>query len=432
LPNYEITQFLKPGKSYMTRSTWGYPPELLAALGGFGLAPVPETAPTLVRDALSQLYRYEIRRLRDRLLAKAFPKADYIGHVIALRKTYWPLSLTPGAWEQICRAAADSGSEMPFQDSYVAPTEPASALRASARSAPTRPTEPQSAPRPTRIALIQQHVSPNHGLNIHRGIDAVRRAAAAGATLVAFAELAFTRFFPQAPPSVDVRTLAEPVPGPTTDRFSALARELGIVIVLNLFERDGDATYDCSPVIDADGRLLGRTRMVHITEYPCFHERQYYQPSDLGAPVFDTRVGRVGVAICYDRHFPEYMRALALGGDPSTGSGPADLVVVPQAGVVDEWAPGMYEGELQVAAFQNGYFIALCNRVGPEERLTFAGESFVCGPDGRVIARAPRGEDAVLLADIDLGEAQSSHARRVLLKDRRPELYGEWLGRREK
>jgi predicted amidohydrolase len=270
-----------------------------------------------------------------------------------------------------------------------------------------------------RIALVQQRASEDRADNLRRGVEAARRAAAEGASLVGFAELAFSRFYPQTPPSGDVRALAEPVPGPTTEAFVALARELGIVCVLNLFERDGDATYDCSPVIDADGRLLGRTRMVHITEYPCFHEQQYYRPSTLGAPVFDTRVGRVGVAICYDRHFPEYMRALALGG--------ADLVVVPQAGVVDEWPEGLFEGEMCAAAFQNGYFVALCNRVGREAALTFAGESFVCGPEGGVRARAPRGADAVLYADISLADAAQSHARRTLLKDRRPDLYADWL-----
>jgi N-carbamoylputrescine amidase len=137
--------------------------------------------------------------------------------------------------------------------------------------------------------------------------------------------------------------------------------------------------------------------------------------------VYHTRVGRVGVAICYDRHYPEYMRALALGG--------ADLVVVPQAGAVGEWPEGVYEAELRVAAFQNGYFAALCNRVGEEERLTFAGESFVCAPDGRVIARAPGGEDHVLLADLDLGEIERSAARRLFLADRRPELYPGWFAR---
>jgi len=270
-----------------------------------------------------------------------------------------------------------------------------------------------------RLALLQHHASLDIAANLDRAEATVRRVAASGAQLVAVPELAFTPFYPQAPPAVDVRSLAEPVPGPITERFQALARELGVVIVLNLFERDGDRTYDCSPVIDADGALLGRTRMVHITEYPCFHERQYYAPSDLGAPVFATAVGRVGVAICYDRHFPEYMRALAMAG--------ADLVVVPQAGVVDEWPAGLFEGEMCTAAFQNGYFIALCNRVGTEAHLTFAGESFVCGPEGAVRARAPKGRDAELLVDIDLTDTEWSHARRVLLRDRRPDLYAGWL-----
>jgi len=127
----------------------------------------------------------------------------------------------------------------------------------------------------------------------------------------------------------------------------------------------------------------------------------------------------VGVSICYDRHFPEYMRALALRG--------AELVVVPQAGAVAEWPEGLHEAEMRVAAFQNGYFVALCNRVGQEERLNFAGESFVCAPDGRVIARASEGRSQVLLADLDLRQVGESHARRLFLPDRRPELYPGWL-----
>ncbi len=273
-----------------------------------------------------------------------------------------------------------------------------------------------------KLALIQNLATTDLDGNLRRAVEATRTAASLGAGLVAFPELAFTPFYPQAPPSGDVRLLAEPVPGPTTERFQALAQQLGVVIVLNLFEREGDRTFDCSPVIDADGTLLGRTRMVHITEYPCFHERQYYAPSELGAPVFQTRAGRVGVAICYDRHFPEYMRALALGG--------ADLVVVPQAGVVDEWPAGVFEAEMCATAFQNGYFVALCNRVGAETCLTFAGESFVCGPDGAVRIRAPKGAEAQLLLDIDLADTTRSHARRVLLHDRRPDLYAEWLGPR--
>jgi N-carbamoylputrescine amidase len=270
-----------------------------------------------------------------------------------------------------------------------------------------------------RIALVQQQARHDRQDNVERGLAALEEAARNGAELVCYAELAFERFYPQVPAGERFWELAEPVPGPTTEAFAGRARDLGVVAVVNLYERDGDRCFDCSPVIDADGTLLGCTRMVHITDYPCFHEKGYYTPGDTGAPVHHTMIGKIGVAICYDRHYPEYMRALALAG--------AEVVVVPQAGAVDEWPAGVYESELQVAAFQNGYFTALCNRVGEEEKLVFAGESFVCAPDGRVIGRAPRGTDHILYADLDLDEIERSAARRLFLADRRPDLYGEWL-----
>jgi beta-ureidopropionase len=270
-----------------------------------------------------------------------------------------------------------------------------------------------------RVALIQQHACHDRQDNLRRGLAALDEAAAAGAQLVCYAELAFEPFYPQRPAQPHFADLAEAVPGPTTDAFTRRTRELGVVVILNLFERDGDRCYDSSPVIDGDGTLLGRTRMVHITDYPCFHEQGYYSPGDTGITVYPTVAGRIGVAICYDRHYPEYMRALALRG--------AEVVVVPQAGAVGEWPDGLYEGEMQVASFQNGYFVVLCNRVGAEECLTFAGESFVTAPDGRVIARAPQGEDHILVADLDLAEVAASHARRLFLKDRRPDLYPGWL-----
>ena len=273
-----------------------------------------------------------------------------------------------------------------------------------------------------RIALVQQVVEADKQANIRRGLVALRQAAKQGAELVCFAELAFEPFYPQKPADSSAFGLAEPIPGPTTEAFQQLAADLGVVVVLNLYERAGDQAYDCSPVIDADGSLLGRTRMIHITEYPCFHEQGYYTPGDTGAPVFDTQVGKVGVAICYDRHFPEYLRALALNG--------AELVVVPQAGSVGEWPDGLFQAEMQVAAFQNGYFTALCNRVGQEECLTFGGESFVCDPAGRVIAQAPTLEDAILVADLDLRKVAESHARKLFLEHRRPSLYSDWLSDR--
>jgi N-carbamoylputrescine amidase len=268
-----------------------------------------------------------------------------------------------------------------------------------------------------RIALVQHESSIDPRANLARGLSALEEVAAQGADLVCFPELSFARFFPQRPASGDSSRLAEEVPGPTTVAFQRRASALGLVCVLNLYERDGDRCYDTSPVIDADGRLLGRTRMVHITDYEGFHEQGYYAPGDRGAPVYRTRAGRVGVAICYDRHYPEYMRALALAG--------AQLVVVPQAGAVGEWPQDLFEAEMRVAAFHHGYFVALCNRVGREEILEFAGNSHVCAPDGSVVARGGA-QEAIVYADIDLSEGLDCPARRFL-KDRRPELYAGFV-----
>ncbi|MCK4579165.1 MAG: carbon-nitrogen hydrolase family protein [Candidatus Marinimicrobia bacterium] len=270
-----------------------------------------------------------------------------------------------------------------------------------------------------KIALVQQRASQDLEANRRKGLEAVREAASRGAQVACFAELAFDPFFPQNKATRGALDQAEPIPGDTTEVFAELAAELGVVVVLNLFERDGEHTYDTSPVINADGQLLGTTRMVHITDYPCFHERGYYTPGDHGAPVYDTTFGKLGVAICYDRHYPEYMRALALAG--------AEVVIVPQAGAAGEWPEGVYEAEMQTAAFQNGYFVALCNRVGPEPRLTFAGQSFICDPDGRVIDRAGEGTEELLIHDLDLGKITNSTARRLFMRDRRPDLYSEWL-----
>ncbi|MCH8821928.1 MAG: carbon-nitrogen hydrolase family protein [Planctomycetes bacterium] len=270
-----------------------------------------------------------------------------------------------------------------------------------------------------KLALVQQPATDNLQANRSTGLAAVRQAAAQGANVICFAELAFDPFYPQMHATAQTLALAEPIPGPTTDAFAKLAAELSVVIILNIFERDGDHTYDTSPVIDADGMMLGKTRMVHITDYQWFHEQDYYAPGDTGAPVYETRFGRIGVAICYDRHFPEYMRALALNK--------AQLVVVPQAGAVGEWPDGLFEAELRVASFQNGYYSALCNRVGPEPKVEFAGQSFVCDPAGNVIAQAGGGTQAILLVDLDFASVESSHAAKLFLKDRRPELYGKWL-----
>ena len=268
-----------------------------------------------------------------------------------------------------------------------------------------------------RLALIQHRTTSDVEANVQRGLAALDEAATQGAQLVVYPELAFTPFYPQHRGGPDVLQRTEPIPGPTTEAFCTAARRHGVVVVLNLYERVGDRAYDTSPVIDADGTLLGRTRMMHITQYEGFFEQDYYTPGDTGAPVYDTLAGRLGVAICYDRHYPEYLRALALAG--------ADLVVVPQAGTLGEWPDGLFEAELRVGAFQHGYFMALANRVGRESVLEFGGGSFVTDPFGQVIARAPKSEEAILYADLDFARCATAPARRLFLEHRRPDQYHE-------
>ena len=270
-----------------------------------------------------------------------------------------------------------------------------------------------------KLALIQQHATSNLQDNIIRATKAFNEAVQQSAQLIAFSELAFTPFYPQKPSIGNNLDLAEPIPGPTTEYFSELAKEANVVVVLNLFEKKGNDTFDSSPVINSDGKLLGVTRMVHIMEGPCFHEQGYYTPGAGDTLVYDTAVGKIGVAICYDRHYPEYMRALALQG--------AEVVVVPQAGAVGEWPPGLFEAEMRVAGFQNGYFTALCNRVGKEDCVEFEGKSFITAPDGKIIAQAPAGKDAILIHEINLDQVKNSHAQNHFLKDRRKEVYPPWF-----
>ena len=271
-----------------------------------------------------------------------------------------------------------------------------------------------------RVAVAQIQPGTDRDANLTRACDFMKRAAVSGAKMIVFPELALYPFFPQYASDRSAAELAEPIPGPTTDLLSDTAKTLSMVTVFNLYEvNESGRRFDSSPVIDADGRLLGVTRMVHIADLPRFHERAYYHPGDRGAAVYETQVGQVGVAICYDRHYPEYMRALGVQG--------AEIVVIPQAGAIDEWPDGLFEAEVRTAAFQNGYFVALCNRVGREERLEFAGESFVVNPEGVVLAQAARGSEELLVADCDLEACSRSTARRLFWRDRRPELYAEWL-----
>ncbi len=275
-----------------------------------------------------------------------------------------------------------------------------------------------------KIAVVQCAATEDLDANVGQGLKSLEMAARSGAGLVIYPELAFSPFYPQHQKkrypecqgtSLPPLSLAENIPGPVTKLFSEAAKKFGVVVVLNLYAKDGSLAFDASPVIDADGTLLGVTKMMHITQYEGFFEQDYYTDAGEHASVYDTAVGRIGVAICYDRHYPEYLRALALQK--------ADLVVIPQAGALNEWPKGLFEAELRVAAFQNGYFMALANRVGKEEILTFGGGSFVVDPEGRIIGRAPELAPFILYANLDFRCCEDSPARQLFLRDRRPDVY---------
>ncbi len=270
-----------------------------------------------------------------------------------------------------------------------------------------------------KIALIQQKASVNKTENLKKGIAAIEQAAQHGAQLVLFAELAFEPFYPRHQAGADKKNLAETIKGPIVTTLQKLAAKHNMVIIPNFFELEENETFDTSPVINSDGAILGKTQMFHIPDYQYFHEKSYYTPGKQDLKVFDTAVGRIGVAICYDRHYPEYMRALSIAG--------AQLVVVPQAGALGEWTDGLYEAEMQIASFQNGYFTALCNRVGKEGNLHFSGESFVCNPNGELLARAGSQTEEILYCDITLNNVKKSSAHTLFLPDRRKELYSKWI-----
>jgi N-carbamoylputrescine amidase len=208
------------------------------------------------------------------------------------------------------------------------------------------------------------------------------------------------------------------VPGPLTDRFQEQATSLGLATVINVFERAAPGRYyDCSPVFGTDGSYLGKQRMTHILEGPGYNERYYYWQGDSGYPVFEIGPARIGVAICYDRHFPEQMRALALGG--------ADLIVVPTATAsLEAQFRAVWEVEMQAAAVANGLFVAVSNRAGVDDTLTFFGCSFAVDPYGQVLARAPENDVALLLVDLDLELVEEARRDMPFLRDRRPETYG--------
>jgi predicted amidohydrolase len=264
-----------------------------------------------------------------------------------------------------------------------------------------------------KIALGQMTMSAEMNDNVGKTLDLMERAAEQGAQLILFPELQLSPFFPQYP-GKDAGEYALTAHHEIIQHIRDQARKLGLVCIPNLYLREGDHLYDASPVIDSNGEMPGISKMVHIVQIPCFYEQDYYAPSDDGFKVYETTAGKIGVVICFDRHFPESIRTCVLKG--------AELIVIPTAIVRNEPLE-MFEWEMRVAAMQNGVFIAMCNRVGREDVLDFCGRSLVIGPDGDVLAMADDREQ-ILYADLDFSRIQESRRLRPYLSLRRPEHYG--------
>jgi N-carbamoylputrescine amidase len=265
--------------------------------------------------------------------------------------------------------------------------------------------------------------------NLDKALTRIGEAAARGAKVICLQELFRSRYFCQ---SEEVRSfdLAEPIPGPTTEALGAVAAARKVVVVGSIFERRTEGIYhNTAVVMDADGRLAGRYRKMHIPDDPHYYEKFYFTPGDLDFTAHRTAHATVGALVCWDQWFPEAARLVALAG--------AQIVFYPTA---IGWERGEVESvrrrQLQAwetvqrgHAIANGMFVAVVNRVGPEDSLEFWGNSFVVDPFGEVIARAGASAEEILVADCNLALIEETRRNWPFLRDRRIDAYGDLLRR---
>jgi len=279
------------------------------------------------------------------------------------------------------------------------------------------------------VALAQQRPGDDLVLNVKRAEEAVRSAAERGAEVVCLQELFRTPYFPELE-HTERFELAEAIPGATSETLCELARELRVVLIAPLFERRAAGVYHNSAiVIDVDGAIVGQYRKMHIPDDPGFHEKFYFSPGDLGFRAFDTAKGRIGVLICWDQWFPEAARLVALDG--------AEILFYPSAiawldGESAEERAAQHDSWIAIQrghAIANGVFVAAVNRVGQQGKLEFWGSSFVCDPQGRLLAQAPRDSEDLLIVDCPLERVEEQRRAWPFLRDRRIDAYGDLLER---
>ncbi|MBZ5698982.1 MAG: carbon-nitrogen hydrolase [Acidobacteriia bacterium] len=283
------------------------------------------------------------------------------------------------------------------------------------------------------VGLIQMSCSPDPRENIAKAETRIREAAGQGAQIICLQELFRTQYFCREE-NAELFELAEPIPGPSTEALSKLARSLNVVIVGSLFERRATGIYhNTAAILDADGSLLGKYRKMHIPDDPLYYEKFYFTPGDLGFPNFNTRFARIGVLVCWDQWYPEAARLASLGG--------ANILFYPTA---IGWHPFEKQefGAAQLDAWRtiqrshaiaNGVFVAAVNRVGiegtPPNGLEFWGHSFVSDPFGQVLAEGSADKEEILLVECDPSRVEDVRRNWPFLRDRRIDAYSPILER---
>ena len=285
------------------------------------------------------------------------------------------------------------------------------------------------------VGLVQMSAGPEPEKNLQHALDMVRDAVKRGARIVCLPELFQTQYFCQREDAA-LFDLAEPIPGPSTQKLSDLARQLKIVLIASLFEKRAAGVYhNTAAVFDSNGALIGLYRKMHIPDDPLYYEKFYFTPGDLGFKAFDTDVGRVGTLVCWDQWYPEGARLTALRG--------AQILFYPTAigwhpAEKSEFGTSQHDAwrTIQRAhAIANGVYVAVVNRVGfetgnirgksaPGAGLEFWGGSFLCDPFGRVIAEASHDKEEILIGEVDVRTMEDIRRNWPFLRDRRIDAYG--------
>jgi N-carbamoylputrescine amidase len=281
-----------------------------------------------------------------------------------------------------------------------------------------------------RLGLLQAQCSADPAANLKKNLEMAERAAKRGAQIICTQELFRSQYFCQEENHENFK-LAEPIPGPSTEAFQKLAKKHGVVVIASLFEKRASGVYhNTAAVIDANGKLLGIYRKMHIPDDPLYYEKFYFTPGDLGFRSWQTRFGKIGVLVCWDQWYPEGARLTAMQG--------AEILFYPTA---IGWHPkekakygekqhGAWELIQRSHAVANGCYVAVPNRVGSEkpaggDGIDFWGQSFVAGTSGEIVAKASQRKEEILIVPVDLAKVDVTRTHWPFLRDRRIDAYGD-------